>query len=116
MGPCNSRAMWTHGWVRGQPTLQNQYLHEMSAPNFTAWCLHIGVWPQNMTCRYDGTQHTPGIRQCTEGTPAGGGNPVGSGFNFTGYFPTCTLHAPHHVRLPTPGTIRHSCGTGVAGL
>lgn len=88
MASCASpKAVWTSGWVREQPTLESMYLRN-TPPTNGSWCVHIGVWPSNMTCRMPpfvtpGNTHTPAMRQCTDGDPTSGGNPVGSGFNYT---------------------------------
>ena len=82
---------WQAGVIRGLPTLQNFYMPKITPPTApaTAYCVHIGVNPTNGTCRYDGTEHAPGIRECyddkqmEDAAGAGGGNPVGTGFQYS---------------------------------
>ena len=82
MGNCSlgdDRAVFRQGFVRGLPTLESVYLRHLDSQH---WCVNIGVYPNNMTCRYDHQLHLPHLRQCSDGTSHRGGNPVGCGFNF----------------------------------
>lgn len=86
MGGCSGvGAQWQVGVVRGLPSLQSTDLAQRTG---TPWCVHIGVYPENMTCRLGpqdpGNSHKPALRTCIDGEPGsnGRGNPVGCGFAF----------------------------------
>jgi hypothetical protein len=45
--PIHTHTLNTHRYVRGLPAIESTF-----ASNSTSkWCLHIDVWPENMTCR-----------------------------------------------------------------
>ena len=91
MMSCDGRdpaTLWVIGHIRGKGTIVNTHYTSAQAPSGV--CVHIGVYPNNMTCRVDphdpaGNNHVPHLRGCEEGGAGGyapGGNPVGTAFAF----------------------------------
>jgi len=89
-GTAGALGLWRAGVVRGVPSLENVGLQQHAPVAGYQYCIHIGVYPNNMTCRTGpgqpgGNSHTPGVRQCINdrpATPGHGGNPVGCGFQY----------------------------------
>merc|ERR1711879_62279 len=88
MRPCSDQGTtWYQGIVRGKASLENA---DYVDPEERPYCVHIGVYTTNNTCRVGphqpkGNNHDPHIRQCIDDNSAAsnGGNPIGCAFKFS---------------------------------